>query len=329
MKKASRVLMILFCIPFLCSFFMKKEETDCEDVITRTVSLAGFEVLAAEETGTFLYDPEEILPYLVAAILPQNSKEQLLEAAAIVCRTNLIKTWEQEQKPSKLDLSKTGLNICKRTEYRKLLSMTEEETATDFIRRAVKATQGIILTYEGETIEAPFFYLSAGSTRDAGECFAEGKYPYLKAKECTEDLRHAEYLKQYDIPKEEFYVKLMKIMTGVDTKAVNLKTDGLKLEDFTINREEKSGYVKTIQYEREKLIVDAAAFCNTFDLCSPCFSLEERDGDIMISTKGIGHGIGLDLYYAAYLAEQGKNYYEILRYFYSGADLEKIYNTAD
>ena len=57
-------------------------------------------------------------------------------------------------------------------------------------------------------------------------------------------------------------------------------------------------------------------------LNSACFYLSELDGKIRIVTKGIGHGLGLSQYGANELAKEGKNYQEILRYYYTDVTLE-------
>ena len=44
-----------------------------------------------------------------------------------------------------------------------------------------------------------------------------------------------------------------------------------------------------------------------------------KNGDSYIFTvHGYGHGAGMSQYGASFLAEQGKNYHEILRHYYTG-----------
>ena len=57
-------------------------------------------------------------------------------------------------------------------------------------------------------------------------------------------------------------------------------------------------------------------------LNSACFYFSELDGKIRILTKGIGHGLGLSQYGANELAKQGKNYQDILKYYYQDVTLE-------
>ena len=58
---------------------------------------------------------------------------------------------------------------------------------------------------------------------------------------------------------------------------------------------------------------------------SACFTIiETGDGYIKISGGGFGHGVGMSQYGAKELAEEGKNFEEILKYYYSNVELSAI-----
>ena len=49
----------------------------------------------------------------------------------------------------------------------------------------------------------------------------------------------------------------------------------------------------------------------------------ERQGDhITITTKGYGHGVGMSQYGANGMAQEGKRYDDIVKYYYKGVDIE-------
>ena len=60
------------------------------------------------------------------------------------------------------------------------------------------------------------------------------------------------------------------------------------------------------------------------------FDLKSTDFDISIGseikfvTKGYGHGVGMSQYGANKLAQNGKNYEEILKHYYQNINIEKI-----
>ena len=60
-------------------------------------------------------------------------------------------------------------------------------------------------------------------------------------------------------------------------------------------------------------------------LWSSHMSLRIEEGTVTIEGRGFGHGVGLCQYGAQALAESGKDYEEILAWYYPGAELVKGY----
>ena len=65
---------------------------------------------------------------------------------------------------------------------------------------------------------------------------------------------------------------------------------------------------------------------NKLGLRSTDFDFELLGDEILITTKGYGHGVGMSQYGALGMAQEGFTYDEILRYYYSGVSLKKIQN---
>ena len=59
-----------------------------------------------------------------------------------------------------------------------------------------------------------------------------------------------------------------------------------------------------------------------FSLRSTNVELTQNNGNVTMSVKGYGHGVGMSQYGANYLASQGKNYEEILNTYYTGIEIE-------
>ena len=68
-------------------------------------------------------------------------------------------------------------------------------------------------------------------------------------------------------------------------------------------------------------ICDGESFRKKLGLPSACFEIKLIDEDVRIVTMGQGHGFGLSQHMAGRLAESGKNYQEILQYFYKGVSI--------
>jgi stage II sporulation protein D len=59
-------------------------------------------------------------------------------------------------------------------------------------------------------------------------------------------------------------------------------------------------------------------------LNSTAFRLELREGNVLITTRGYGHGVGMSQWGANGMAKTGKNAEEIVKYFYQGVSLQKV-----
>ena len=81
-----------------------------------------------------------------------------------------------------------------------------------------------------------------------------------------------------------------------------------------------SGYVTQVQIGTVTL--SGEQFRQYLDLNSACFYIKEVEGQVRILTKGLGHGLGLSQYGANEMAKKGKDYKEILNYYYKGVELK-------
>ena len=70
--------------------------------------------------------------------------------------------------------------------------------------------------------------------------------------------------------------------------------------------------------------VNGEEFRKNYDLISSCFSIQQYEGKLRITTRGVGHGIGLSQNTANKMAENGKTAEEILKYFYEGCEIKEV-----
>ena len=63
---------------------------------------------------------------------------------------------------------------------------------------------------------------------------------------------------------------------------------------------------------------------NLLGLRSTDFEIELLGGNVLITTKGYGHGVGMSQYGALGMALEGFSYKEILSHYYSGTSIKKI-----
>ena len=164
-----------------------------------------------------------------------------------------------------------------------------------------------VITYNGEPIMAAYHAISFGTTESAENAWGV-KIPYLVSVKSEGDKDSTRYLSTVTVSDDE--LKQLKgasafIGNGEDIK-INSTSDAGTVLDAVVCGESMNG---------EKMR-------ELFALRSSCFSVEYEDGEYTFTVKGYGHGVGLSQYGADWYAKQGMTYDEIIKHYYSGAEIE-------
>ena len=275
--------------------------------ILMTLVFQGDEILLDTDSNEMQHksshpDEEEKMAALVSILardIPVTYEEEAIRAQAVIVRTNYEYALSQGKAPE------TGLSVAEQT---KLFGNENYNRYYQKLENCLIDTEGEVLAYQGQEIEAPYFAVSAEKTRGT-------ELPYLKSVESIWDITSEDFLKV------EFY----DAGELVDTCNQAFPEAGLTTEDWVntlvVTEREESGYVKTIQVGNSS--VSGEEFRKVFSLNSACFYIREIDGRVRIVTKGLGHGYGLSIYGANEMAKEGKTYQEILSYYYSGIEITK------
>ena len=59
-------------------------------------------------------------------------------------------------------------------------------------------------------------------------------------------------------------------------------------------------------------------------LTSSCFTVQDLGEKIRFLCKGIGHGMGMSQYTADQMGKEGKNYKEIITYFFPDLEIQDV-----
>lgn len=310
------VLSFLLLLPYTCSALSGAGKEAAETI--GGVAEDSF-ILWEKENGIWRMPMDDFLTGALAASMPAEYREETLKAQAVILRSICMKEMEEAGTLKKED---SQLECLEQEERRALWGEDFAENEARFLK-AVQDTDGIVLTYEGEIAEPPYFRLSAGMTRSGTEIFGEerdsfgGIYDsaeelktWCHSVECPHDLEAADFLQEKRVARAEFAKKLT-------AEGFILPQAGAKI---TLTRD-SAGYVLLICCDGYQM--EGERFRRIFELPSSCFYLKEEDGMIILQTKGVGHGLGFDQYSADLLAAEGKDYMELLNCFFSGLKLEK------
>ena len=265
----------------------------------------------------------EYLVGVVPAEMPPDYEEEALKAQAVVARTYLYQKMKNNSHKD-VDICDNPNHCQAYYSYDKLMNAWEKTKKYDKqtrdkyyekIKKVVKDTENVVVTYNGEYIKAFFHACSAGKTEDVSAIWGEVEIPYLKAVESIEDETYKNYYSKETFSKNQI---VDKIHEKIDKKCSNNnEKDFIKITEYT-----KSGRVKYLEIGGEKY--KATELRTALGLRSTNFTIEEREEIITFNVKGNGHGVGMSQVGADYLAKEGKSYEDIIKHYYTGVSLEKI-----
>ncbi|MDO5291220.1 MAG: SpoIID/LytB domain-containing protein [bacterium] len=269
-----------------------------------------------ENTSKKEYTVEEYLMMAMAANIDVNMNMETLKAQAVILRTWIYEK-QLESEGSTLTMDKIGIETISLEQLKNKISIEEYSTAVSNLENAIYSTRGQILTYEEKPILAFFHYANNGQTRSYEEAYGE-KIPYLEPVESSDDVEASVGVTTKVLKKSEVIKKLKEKYNVQDV------TEDTLIEALSIKEKEESGYVHIVKLA--SLEIRGEDFKSLFGLNSTNFYFEEKDGDLRIICKGKGQGIGFSQYGANAMASRGKNYQELLLYYYKGVTLFQVDN---
>lgn len=241
---------------------------------------------------------------VVLAEMPAAFEMDALKAQAVVTRTYTLKRHAAGGKHKEATVctnSECCQAYCAPEDY---LNRGESAEMLEKVENAVLATEGEILTYEGELIEATYFSCSGGRTEDALAVWGTD-IPYLQAVDSPGEETASHYMDTTTFSLDEFSARLDAELSGNWLGDI-VYTNGGGVDSIEIGSNVYSG-----TEIRQKLQLRSTAFVIT------------AVGDtVTITTKGFGHRVGMSQYGAEAMAVQGKQYAQILMHYYPGTQLE-------
>ena len=188
--------------------------------------------------------------------------------------------------------------------------------------RAVRDTAGEVLFYEGAPVLA-LFHSNAGGRTEAAVDVWGGAYPYLRSVKSKFDKGAPNYMWEFSVTKKKLgemlaaagygggrgvgKVKKVKIVEKSPTGRVKLVTIKGSAGSVTIKGEELR---KALGYAT---------------LRSTLFKVKNKWGGVLFKGRGSGHGVGMSQWGAKGMAEKGYGYKKILKHYYRGAKIKKVY----
>jgi stage II sporulation protein D len=236
---------------------------------------------------------EEYLAGVVAAEMDGGFPDQALAAQAIIARTYTLRRIEQG------DVATDDVRTFQAYDPAKI---------TPALRAAVAPARGQVIVYGGDLVDAVYHACAGGRTAGAAEGMLAPERPYLQPVDdppCQRDetwsvrLPAAELARAAGVAGAVWSVALGK--RGPSGRALTLLVNGKAASALAI----RAGLGGT----RMK-----STYLSDFRL---------EGGQVVISGRGYGHGVGLSQWGAAALAGQGLTAGEIIGHYYTGVEIEQ------
>ncbi len=308
MKKIILFTIILIFIPFFIVNILGINEI--EEIELKYINNVNVRVKRLSTNEIQIVPLEEYIVGVLAGEMPVYFELEALKAQAVASRSYVLKRLEYN-KDSEYDVVDSVLNqVYLDDNYLKEAWGKDYVVNINKLRTAVNETIDEYLEYDGEIIDALFFSTSNGYTEDASVVF-NLELPYLKSVESKWDAQTSSvFNSQKTISLQEFYEKL-----GLEYKS-----------ELSFNVLDRSDTNRIIKLEINGNKLNATDVYNKLGLRSTDFNLTQVGTNVVIDTKGYGHGVGMSQYGALGMAKEGYNYMQILEYYYSGAEIKKIQN---
>jgi len=373
-------------------FHWQRQETQTFNGILRLV-VESDRITAINELPV-----EQYLESVISSEMSATSSEEFLKAHAVISRSWLLSQIERRHKAeggqnnffsfTKKDdelirwydrEDHTIFDVCADDHCQRYQGITRKTSPT--VAKAVKATRGQVLTYEGELCDARFSKCCGGRTEEFQYCWEDTPKPYLvsfddpycgqlsmsnnqtsnfldePSGEAERKLQTSninvlkQVLNDYDQETPDFYRWTVEYTQEELSELVNrkLKMDLGTITDLIPLERGKSGRIWKLKIVGTKgsftigKELEIRRTLSETHLYSAAFEVEKRNPNegmaaansslftlhssfkFVLHGRGWGHGVGLCQIGAAVMGEQGKQYDDILLFYYRGAEIQRLY----
>ncbi len=251
---------------------------------------------------------EEYIAGVVAGEVQTDWPREVLAAQAVLARTFTLQ---------KMQRGKTRHGTDASTDVKEFQAYAPEKI-NDAVRAAVQATRGKVITYNGRYIRAYFHSCSGGltATAEEGLDFREEPTPYLKVVKDPPCAAPEQQSWTAAFTKAEVLAAARKLGAGLTAfQRISIADRGpsgratrLALDGTTVSA---PGFRVAIGPDRMKSTL--------------LESLRVEGDRVVMRGKGWGHGVGMSQYGALARAQQGWDHERIIRYYFKGVRIEKLW----
>ena len=218
--------------------------------------------------------------------------KEYYKTQAILCRTYALENFHKHDAD--------GFNLCDDVHCQAYKSRAKH---SDLIVEATSITKGLVIVNTSLSLITAAFYSNSGGQTSASESVWLQPRSYLLSVPDSFSIGGNNY-------------------KWTKTISYSQWISYLKRNRFKINSSTTGNDFINHTYKREKYYCfgnDSIAYTkirSAFKLKSTLFSIDYKDGNIILNGRGYGHGVGLSQEGAMAMDEQGYSYKEIIKFYY-------------
>ena len=260
-----------------------------------------------------------VVPYEIGRL--DESKFEALKAQAVAARTYAYKHYGSRKAQ--------GFDVYADTRDQVYKGIHSVSDVTD---KAVRETEGVVMTYNGEFITA-YYHSTCGGETEGVVTWGRPNHPYLQNKPdlrpdgtpwCKES-NYTEWTREFDESE-------LRDLFQINAKEAKANVPSFSsIHAINILDTLKSGRIHTLEITTNngKFTVKADKIRWLFKrggtiLPSSFFRIHRNGDQWILKGKGFGHGVGLCQMGARARAQAGQSYIQILTHYYPGITLEKF-----
>ena len=331
------------------------------------------------QTAINRLDVEDYLSSVITSEMSATPSLELLKAHAVISRSWVLRPIISPSKGTdKPDLSNPdrhvvwyerdaheGFDVCADDHCQRYEGITrrdEHPEAAANVQKAIDATRGQVLMYDGKVCDARFYKSCGGATDLFENAWANEHYPYLEAVRdeigtplpdltieenaqafirtspsaycnTTDERILSQVLNNYDQETKDFYRWTVQYTSGELSDIIRERSGidfGEILDLVPIKRGPSARlYEMQIVGSKRTMVIgkelEIRKWLSRSHLYSSAFVVERHEnGDFILTGAGWGHGVGLCQLGTAVMADKGCTYEQILAHYFPGSELKTI-----
>ncbi|MBQ8832035.1 MAG: SpoIID/LytB domain-containing protein [Paludibacteraceae bacterium] len=331
------------------------------------------------QTAINRLDVEDYLSSVITSEMSATSSLELLKAHAVISRSwvlrPIISPSTCTDKPDLSDPDRhvvwyerdahEGFDVCADDHCQRYEGITrrdEHPEAAANVQKAIDATRGQVLMYDGKVCDARFYKSCGGATELFENAWANEHYPYLEAVRdeigtllpdltieanaqafirtspsaycnTTDERILSQVLNNYDQETKDFYRWTVQY-TKEELSEIIRERSGIDFGEILDLVPIKRGpsarlYEMQIVGSKRTMVIgkelEIRKWLSKSHLYSSAFVIDRNEnGDFILTGAGWGHGVGLCQIGAAVMADKGYTYEQILAHYFPGSTLRII-----